>query len=191
MNALHAASNGPIWPKTAFTLDRPMPQWRAATFFPWAKAHSSREQQSRRLPSSAHAAAPFVCGGDPLRPLDPIEAAMGRTSKQMKGDFRWRRLALSRRTRPAGFSGAVKTLTLNVKAQFRPAEKMNGQGPGLPHLRRPDRVRRGVEANLEGWARLSLVKLDDPSSPAPIYASLVEIEDSEGLSLIWSRRNSD
>jgi uncharacterized protein (DUF736 family) len=35
------------------------------------------------------------------------------------------------------------------------------------------------------------VKLDDPSFPAPIYASLVEAEGGEGHSLIWSRRNGD
>jgi uncharacterized protein (DUF736 family) len=35
------------------------------------------------------------------------------------------------------------------------------------------------------------VKLDDPSFPAPIYASLVSVENSEELALIWSRRNAD
>ena len=35
------------------------------------------------------------------------------------------------------------------------------------------------------------VKLDDPSFPAPIYASLVKVEGDEGLTLIWSRRNGD
>ena len=35
------------------------------------------------------------------------------------------------------------------------------------------------------------VKLDDPSFPAPIYATLVEVEGEEGLQLIWSRPNRD
>lgn len=35
------------------------------------------------------------------------------------------------------------------------------------------------------------VKLDDPSFPAPIYASLVKVEGDEGFTLIWSRRNGD
>jgi uncharacterized protein (DUF736 family) len=39
--------------------------------------------------------------------------------------------------------------------------------------------------------RLSLVKLDDPSFAAPIYATLVEIEGEEGHSLIWSRPSRD
>ena len=48
------------------------------------------------------------------------------------------------------------------------------------------------------WKRISgegrdylSVKLDDPSFPAPIYATLVETEASGTYSLIWSRRNGD
>ena len=35
------------------------------------------------------------------------------------------------------------------------------------------------------------VKLDDPSFPAPIYASLVKGEGDDSFTLIWSRRNGD
>jgi uncharacterized protein (DUF736 family) len=35
------------------------------------------------------------------------------------------------------------------------------------------------------------VKLDDPSLPAPIYASLVEAEDEGEFTLIWSRRQAE
>lgn len=35
------------------------------------------------------------------------------------------------------------------------------------------------------------VKLDDPSFPAPIYATLTEVEGQDGLQLIWSRPNRD
>jgi len=35
------------------------------------------------------------------------------------------------------------------------------------------------------------VKLDDPSFPAPIYASLVKGEADDSFTLIWSRRNGD
>lgn len=35
------------------------------------------------------------------------------------------------------------------------------------------------------------VKLDDPSFPAPIYATLIEVDGQEGLQLIWSRPNRD
>jgi uncharacterized protein (DUF736 family) len=35
------------------------------------------------------------------------------------------------------------------------------------------------------------VKLDDPSFPAPIYASLVKGEGDDSYTLIWFRRNTD
>ncbi|WP_409371653.1 DUF736 domain-containing protein [Mesorhizobium huakuii] len=35
------------------------------------------------------------------------------------------------------------------------------------------------------------VKLDDPSFPAPIYASLVETDTEGDFSLIWSRRTAE
>ena len=35
------------------------------------------------------------------------------------------------------------------------------------------------------------VKLDDPSFPAPIYASLVRGDGDDSFTLIWSRRNGD
>jgi uncharacterized protein (DUF736 family) len=84
------------------------------------------------------------------------------------------------------FTGAIKTLTLNVKsAQFRPADKENDKAPDF-------RIFSGQTEFGAAWKKTSRenreylsVKLDDPSFPAPIYASLVEAED--GYSLIWSR----
>jgi uncharacterized protein (DUF736 family) len=35
------------------------------------------------------------------------------------------------------------------------------------------------------------IKLDDPSFPAPIYATLIGVEGQEGLQLIWSRPSRD
>jgi uncharacterized protein (DUF736 family) len=90
-----------------------------------------------------------------------------------------------------GFTGAVKTLTLNVKARISPSEKSNDKAPDF-------RIFAGQTEFGAAWKKKSgegrdylSVKLDDPSFPAPIYASLVEIEGEEALSLIWSRRNGD
>ncbi|MCQ8279975.1 DUF736 domain-containing protein [Acetobacteraceae bacterium KSS8] len=90
-----------------------------------------------------------------------------------------------------GFTGAVKTLTLNVKAKFVPAEGENERGPDY-------RIFAGTTEFGAAWKKTSnagrdyiSVKLDDPSFPAPIYASLVEAEGGEGFNLIWSRRNGD
>ncbi|HEX7791186.1 MAG TPA: DUF736 family protein, partial [Afipia sp.] len=34
-------------------------------------------------------------------------------------------------------------------------------------------------------------KIDDPSLPGAIYASLVKIDDGDEFALIWSRRSGD
>ena len=84
------------------------------------------------------------------------------------------------------YAGAIKTLTLNVRAaQFRPNEKNDERAPDF-------RIFAGATEFGAAWKKTSRenrdylsVKLDDPSFPAPIYASLVDAED--GYSLIWSR----
>lgn len=86
------------------------------------------------------------------------------------------------------YNGAIKTLTLDVKtATFRPADKDNERAPDF-------RIFAGKTEFGAAWKKTSRenrdylsVKLDDPSFPAPIYASLVDAE--EGYSLIWSRSN--
>ena len=88
------------------------------------------------------------------------------------------------------FTGTVKTLTLNVKAKFSAVAKEHDKAPDF-------RITAGSNVELgAAWKKTSRegreycsVKLDDPSFPAPIYASLVESEG--GYSLIWSRRNGE
>ncbi len=84
------------------------------------------------------------------------------------------------------YTGSIKTLTLNVKsAHLRPNEKADEKAPDF-------RIFAGRTEFGAAWKKTSRenrpyisVKLDDPSFPAPIYASLVEADD--GYSLIWSR----
>ena len=91
-----------------------------------------------------------------------------------------------------GFTGSVKTLTLNVKASFVATEKDNDKAPDY-------RILAGATEFGAAWKKTARetdreylsVKLDDPSFPAPIYASLVAVEGSEEFSLIWSRRTAD
>ena len=76
-----------------------------------------------------------------------------------------------------GYTGSIKTLTLNVKsATFRPNEKSDDKAPDY-------RIFAGTTEFGAAWKKTSQqnreylsVKLDDPSFPAPIYASLVEID---------------
>jgi uncharacterized protein (DUF736 family) len=90
-----------------------------------------------------------------------------------------------------GFSGQVKTITLNVKAKFAPAEKDNDKAPDY-------RIFVGQTELGAAWKKTSnagreylSVKLDDPTFPAPIFASLVTTEGSDDYVLIWSRRSGD
>ena len=90
------------------------------------------------------------------------------------------------KTEDGAYTGAIKTLTLNVKAaQFRAADKENDKAPDF-------RIFSGQTEFGAAWKKTSRenrdylsVKLDDPSFSAPIYASLVDAD--EGYSLIWSR----
>ena len=88
------------------------------------------------------------------------------------------------------FTGAVKTLSINAKTTIKPADKASDKAPDY-------RVFAGNVEFGAAWKKTSnegrdylSVKLDDPSFPAPIYATLVEGDD-DNHSLIWSRRNGD
>ena len=89
------------------------------------------------------------------------------------------------------FTGAVKTLTLNVKTKIARTEKENDKAPDY-------RIFGGQTEVGAAWKKTSgagreylSVKLDDPSLPAPIYASLVEAEGEGEFTLIWSRRQAE
>jgi uncharacterized protein (DUF736 family) len=91
-----------------------------------------------------------------------------------------------------GFTGSVKTLSLNVKATFVATERDNDKAPDY-------RIMAGATEFGAAWRKTARetdreylsVKLDDPSFPAPIYASLVKGESDDSYTLIWSRRNND
>jgi uncharacterized protein (DUF736 family) len=83
-------------------------------------------------------------------------------------------------------AGTIRTLTLNLKAAFRPSETDNEKAPDY-------RIFAGGMEFGAAWKKTSRedrpylsVKLDDPSFPAPVYASLIEGENGE-QKLVWSR----
>lgn len=89
------------------------------------------------------------------------------------------------------FTGSVKTLNINAKTTIKAAEKTSDKAPDY-------RVFAGSVEFGAAWKKTSgegrdylSVKLDDPSFPAPIYATLIEGEDAGSFGLIWSRRNGD
>ena len=90
------------------------------------------------------------------------------------------------RAEDGSYSGTIKTLSLNIKARFLPAEPSeNEKAPSL-------RVMAGNVEIGAAWQRTSKentvyhsVKLDDPSFSAPIYANLFKGETD--YTLVWSR----
>ncbi len=89
-----------------------------------------------------------------------------------------------------GFSGSIRTLALNVKARIARIDNPTDKGPHF-------RIFAGAVELGAAWQKTSeqgrdylSVKLDDPSFPAPIYATLSEVEGDDGYQLIWSRRVS-
>ena len=86
-----------------------------------------------------------------------------------------------------GFTGTLRTLTLNIKVKFVPNDKTSENAPDF-------RIQvAGVYDLGAAWKKVSQserpylsVTLDDPSFPATIYARLIEEEEGTH-SLIWSR----
>ncbi|HBT70375.1 MAG TPA: DUF736 domain-containing protein, partial [Agrobacterium sp.] len=86
-----------------------------------------------------------------------------------------------------GFTGSIRTLSVNAKVRIARIENPSQDGPHFRIL---------ATGNVEigaAWQNTSergndylSVKLDDPSFPAPIYATLAEVEGEDGLQLIWS-----
>ncbi len=85
------------------------------------------------------------------------------------------------------YTGAIRTLTLNVKATIRPVEREHDKAPDHRVVAGAVEIGAGwTKAARETGAEYLSLKLDDPSLPAPIYATLVQGDGSEHR-LIWSR----
>jgi uncharacterized protein (DUF736 family) len=85
------------------------------------------------------------------------------------------------------YTGEIRTLTLRVKAIIRPCEHDTDKSPD--HRVSANGVELGAawtKAARETGAQYLSLKLDDPSFPAPIYATLIQSDDGEHK-LIWSR----
>ena len=86
-----------------------------------------------------------------------------------------------------GFTGTLRTLTLNVKLKLIPNDKGSDNAPDFRI-----QAANGLEVGA-AWKKVSQaerpylsVSLDDPSLPTTIYARLIEEEDGTH-NLIWSR----
>jgi uncharacterized protein (DUF736 family) len=165
------------------------PQRPSSTFFPWRYAPFLAVQESRCRPPST-SFRPCGCGSIASGLTTAIEVAMG-AARENQGNETMATIGTFTST-GNGFSGAIKTLNLNVKAKFVRVENPSEKGPHF-------RIYSGNVELGAAWQKVAKdterdycsVKLDDPSFPAPIYATLIEVEGEEGLQLIWSRPNRD
>ena len=90
------------------------------------------------------------------------------------------------RNEDGSFAGVIKTLNLNIKARLIVADKDSDKSPDLRALAGTIEIGAGWKKTAKDTGReYHSIKLDDPSFPAPIHASLVEMDD--GYALIWSR----
>jgi len=90
-----------------------------------------------------------------------------------------------------GFTGTLRTLTLQTKVAIVPNDKSSANAPDYRIL-----AAGGYEIGA-AWKKLSQsdrpylsVSLDDPAFPAPVYASLLEQEDGTHI-LLWSRSKTE
>lgn len=171
-------------------LDRSL-QLPDTAFFPCRlRRLSSRAKKavsgSPLLYSGPRGAVPIVSG-----PVDSHRGREGRGPKQTERNFTMATVGTFTST-ANGFTGSIKTLTLNVKARLERIQNPTDKGPHFRVFSGAVELGAAWEKHSEQSGRDYLsVKLDDPSFPGPIYATLVEVEGGNGLSLIWSRPNRD
>lgn len=80
-----------------------------------------------------------------------------------------------------GFTGSIRTLALNVKARIARIENPSDKGPHFRIYAGNVELGAAWQKHSEQTERDYLsVKLDDPSFPAPIYATLSEVEGESG-----------
>lgn len=86
-----------------------------------------------------------------------------------------------------GFTGTLRTLTLNVKVKLVPNDKGdNEKAPDYRVQAAGHDIGAAWNKTSEAGREYKSVSLDDPSFPAPVYARLIENEDGTH-DLIWSQ----
>lgn len=96
--------------------------------------------------------------------------------------------------RDGGWTGAIRTLTINAKLRLVPNDNRDNENAPL------FRVFAGQSRVGDAWAARSggdtpkdylRVRLDDPSLPEPITAALFQSGDGKEAQLVWNRRRTD
>jgi uncharacterized protein (DUF736 family) len=130
----------------------------------------------------------FGCGQDRPRQLIAIEAAMVVASNEKPRRMTMANIGTFTKAEDGTLSGFIKTLQLNTKARFVPLAATSEDAPDF-------RIFAGNVEIGAAWKKVSQqggrpyvsAKLDDPSLPAPIFASLYEDDEKGQFSMIWTR----
>jgi uncharacterized protein (DUF736 family) len=86
-----------------------------------------------------------------------------------------------------GFTGTLRTLTLNVKTKLVPNDKGdNGKAPDYRVQTAGNDIGAAWKKTSEAGREYLSVTIDDPSFPVPVYARMIEGENG-AHDLIWSR----
>jgi uncharacterized protein (DUF736 family) len=189
----HLASHWLDLAEGRLRLDRLNRNGSGETFFPWAKAHSSRDKKVSPPPSSAALRPKRVRRRSPSAFRSPSRPRWSRSSKTARRSD----MANIGSFKKSGqeFQGEIVTLSLQTKGVRIVPETDRSNDNAPSHRVYVGRAEIGAawpKRSSEGRDYLS-VKLDDPSFNAPIYANLFDDEDAETYTLIWSRsrKNGD
>ncbi len=86
-----------------------------------------------------------------------------------------------------GFTGTLRTLTINVKVKLVPNNKGDSdKAPDYRFLAAGNDIGAAWQKTSEAGRNYLSVTLDDPMLPATVYARLIENEDGTH-DLLWSR----
>jgi uncharacterized protein (DUF736 family) len=94
-------------------------------------------------------------------------------------------------TNDGGWSGTIRTLSINAKVKLVPNDNRGSDGAPVFHLIFGHaRIGEAWEARSAGehWKEYLRVKVDDPSFVAPLNAVLFPTDDGTPAKLVWSRQ---
>src|ERR1700675_3601674 len=97
-------------------------------------------------------------------------------------------------SKEGGWSGAIHTLTMNVKIRLVPNDnRQNENAPAFRVFVGKSRIGDAWEARstAETPREYLRVKLDDPNLPEPLSAALFWSEDANEAQLVWNRRRPE
>src|SRR5436305_1770703 len=153
-------------------------------FFP-PPAALHREAKKRRSAILRCAAALRVRGRS--SPADETPSRPRWARSEQAGEYDMATIGTFTANSKGEFAGVIKTLTLNTKATLRPVDKDGEKSPDFRiSTADMDIGAAWKKTSREGRDYIS-AKLDDPSFPAPVYATLSESDTAGEYVLIWSR----